>query len=135
MTLDVEVIGNEPPLVGSVCQALLCEGFEFKGKFESPSNVVYVRVTNNWHRLVIDAGVVFWRAQNEEPKPWAVPEKGYAYPHRNLGEEFHLVGELISSVHVSRHIDVVEVTLHFLNGKRFTLVNSNDISTFTVTQD
>jgi len=133
MTEDVEVMGNEPPLVGAICQALLCERFEYLGHLESPSNVVYICVTSTWHRLVIDGGVVFWRVQNNEPKPWATPKENCAYPHRNLGKEFHLAGEIISAVKVSRLNQVVEVALRFSNGKCFTLRNYDDTSTFTVT--
>lgn len=132
MPADVEVIGTEPELQGLCCEELICEGFVADGKLEADANVVFIRAGGFWHRLVIDAGVVFWRKQEQEPTPWVVPEKDWFYPHRNVAEEFGLSGQEIDSIRIGRQNDAVEVLVCFRNGKSFALKNANDASSFAV---
>ena len=128
--MQPETHGSAPEAGGQPLEGLVCESFEFNGRVESPANVVYVKLSGVWHRLSIDAGVVFWRVESSPPSPWAVPAEGWNYPHRDVGAEFELVGLSVSATQASQSQGRAMVELAFANGKRFIVSNENDASSF-----
>lgn len=129
---SVETHGIQPNLAGLVCEGLICEGYEFNGETVSGANVLYLATGNIWYRLVIDAGVVFWRTQEHMPQPWGVPNEGLRYPHEDVGLKFNLRGQRILAVTSSTKDRRVIVRFMLEDGRAFALENENDLSTFSV---
>jgi len=133
MSEQAVIHGAEPNLSGEICKALICEGYVFQGELVSEAIKVFLQVDTVWHCFLIDAGVVFWRTQEETPRPWAVPEEQWDYPHRNVGAEFGLNGHRILSTATKRSGARVTIELLFDSGARFRLEDENDSTSFSVT--
>ena len=132
MLTAAEVHGTVPQLQGERCEALICEQYCFHDRLESSANVVFLRVGATWHRLAVDHPAIFWRPQSETPQPWSVPEKGWSYPHVNVGELAALQGRVIEEV-TMQSTDVETTVEIALQGDRiFRLVGTRSSSRYEV---
>ena len=107
---------TKPELAGKRCQALICEQFVDHGKVLSTAAVVYLRAGDVWHRLSIDHPDIFWRSVVESPKPWAVRENGWSYPHQNIANEAGLNGLAITDVLEQSDSSATRVIFKFAGG-------------------
>jgi hypothetical protein len=121
-----EIVGEPPDLAGLVCQGLIAEGFVCEGEIVTDTNVLYLQFADRWHRMVIDSGVIFWRPQNTPPKPWAVEEEGWVYPHFDLGVAAGLVGQRLT--HYKMEADTVRCSIcfEFAHGPMLLVEGVND---------
>ena len=117
---------------GCVCQHLICEGYVCGSDPVTDANVVFICVADEWCRFSIDCGVVFWRQQQDAPAPWSVPEEQWTYPHRNVGREFRLEGNVLVGVEIGRNQGQTHIALQFVDGRTFRLIESHDRSRFAV---
>lgn len=128
----VEIVGHPPELAGLLCDALICEGYFYKGELIANANVVYLCFEDTWHKLVIDCGVIFWRQQVKLPKPWAVENEGFEYPHVDVGADAGVIGHRLESYEMATSTNGGHVTFLFDQGRIITIDNENDHSTFRI---
>ena len=129
---DIPVIGKFPALSGRSIEAVVVESFVCAGELVASANVVYIQSAGHWHRLVLDAGTVHWREEEECPKPWSVPENQWVYPHLSLGEELGLSGACVSRTNVYREGSGICVEIALSNGRVLVVSNDHDSSSYRV---
>ena len=51
-----------PDIAGLVCEELLVQAHYYRGRLADDAQIVFLRpTTGGWHRIFIEAGVVFWQ--------------------------------------------------------------------------
>ena len=93
-----EVRGEVPPVVGEICEELICQQLWSDGALEDPGNVIFLRVRGRWFRLYFDFGEIVWNPGAAAPQPWAVPELGVEYPLFDVAARFELKGLRVASI-------------------------------------
>jgi len=128
----MEVVGCPPELAGLQCEALICEAFVYKGELGATANVVHLCFAGVWHRLVIDCGVIFWRQSMEAPKPWAIDDLGFQYPHADVGKMADVVGCRLRDYRMESTPSGVAITFSFESGQAIIIDNADDQTTFRI---
>ena len=108
-----------PDLTGARCAALLVQEFWYAGKRVSPANVLFLAIQGGaWHRIAVDAGVVFWRVEAAPslPTPEMDSEQYGQHPLVDIGVQNDLVGRQIQGVWATEHLDADEVLIQFRGG-------------------
>ncbi len=123
------IFGSPSPLLGAALQDLIAESFVDHGTVVSTANVVYLKTNDSWFKLALDAGTVHWRAMDQDPEPWAVPEMGWEYPHSAVGRNHALLGQVITDVRTTTSDMEAKVEFVFAGGVRLVLVNRDDLTT------
>lgn len=100
-------------LVGFACQNLIavCEGDD------DNYIIFYLKLADCWHRFFLDAGLLFWRSDNE---PDADDDLGDDGRYVDLGNAYGIVGASVESIVFQN--DLLE--MKFSNGARL-LFESN----------
>lgn len=131
MDEELEINGDWPVLEGGTLEELLCSEMWYKGKIEELANVIYLKVTGNWHRLYFDYGIIFWRKDKEGPKEFAMPEYESHFKIVDVGRKYSLVNNLIESVegHVLPNHGS-EITIKMANEKVITFSSIDDNTTY-----
>lgn len=129
---STENVGHPPELAGLLCDAFICEGFANQDKLIANANVVHMRFAGTWHKLVIDCGVIIWRQPPEPPKPWAVEERGWQYPHADIGGMAGVIGHRLAHYRMETTPSGAKVTFSFGNGRTIVIDNEDDQSTFRI---
>ena len=75
---DLNVVGDPAPLLGQVCEQLICTVFVEDGRIIDEANEVLIRTTGGWTQLCFDCGLVFWRADRQAPEPYEAEDEGEA---------------------------------------------------------
>ena len=65
----LEIDGIPPKLTGQLCEELFCQQYWYQGKLAQEVDALFLKVNGHWHQLYFDAGIVFWRLQQEAPVP------------------------------------------------------------------
>ena len=128
----MEIMGHPPELTSLLCQGFICEGFAYQDKPVANANVVHLRFADTWHKLVIDCGVVIWRQSSKAPEPWSIEEKGWRYPHVNVGEMAGVIGHHLEHYRTESTSSGAMVTFCFDNGRTIIINNEDDRSTFAI---
>lgn len=85
-----------PDVEGQVCEALLLQAHYYRGQLVSGSNVLFLRLQGDvWHRVFIDAGVVFWQTVDGLDSP---DQDRHHYTLTDLGAAHGLVGKPLIGV-------------------------------------
>lgn len=129
---NMEIIGHPPDLAGLLCEAFICQSFVCKGEVVSNANVTYLRFAGEWHRLIIDCGVIFWRRQTETPQPWSIESEGFDYPHIDVGKVAGVIGQGLKDYRMTAHSGRTLIAFTFENGRSIFIENENDQSTFRI---
>ena len=59
-----------PEVTGQVCHALLLQAHYYRGQLVNEANVLFLRLAEGpWHRIFIEAGVVFWQMVDSLDSP------------------------------------------------------------------
>jgi hypothetical protein len=110
----LEIDGIPPRLTDQLCEELLCQQYWYQGKLAQEVDALFLKVNGRWHQLYFDAGIVFWRIQEEAPVPAeeqvAAP---FAYPLINLGEKFGIKDGIITECITEPLVEGARVTLAF----------------------
>ena len=126
------MIGEAPDLNGQVCESLLAEEYWYEGELSSPANVVWIRISNAWHRLAIDNGVIFWRRSADSPKEYTMPELNAEVRIADIGKALRLTGELMVGYNARRISGGSEIEFGFGTGKRLLFRNVDDQTDYFV---
>ena len=131
-SIALDVFGQPPSLEGAVCSGLIIQSFVADGVVVSSANVTYLKVGEVWHRLALDAGTIHWRRQLAEPETWDVKERGWSYPHTNLGVKEELLGDTITELLSSGDSSGCRVEFRFRSGRRLVLEEQQDVVRYSV---
>jgi hypothetical protein len=132
MEFRLEIIGQPPDLAGLKCEALICEGFVFKGRTVTNANVVHLCFAGVWHKLILDCGVIIWRRSEKAPERWAIPEEGWDYPHIDVGKAANVVGHHLEKYDMRATTSGCQVTFLFDNGPNVTIDDAQDQSGYQI---
>jgi hypothetical protein len=91
----LEINGIPPRLTNQLCKELLCQQYWYHGKLAQEVDALYFKVNERWHQLYFDAGMVFWRIQQEAPIEQQAGTT-FAYPLINIGEKFGIKNCIIA---------------------------------------
>ena len=127
----VEVVGHAPELAGCRCDAFICEGFVYKGELVANANVVHLCFGGEWHRLIVDCGVIIWRRSDGHPSLESAFDD-FEYPHFDVGVIAGIVGHRLENYWMEADTIRGRVEFLFDNGSRITIVNENDKSSFEI---
>jgi hypothetical protein len=117
------VDGTPPALAGHVCEAFVCQQFLVDGRLEDGANVIFLKFGGVWSRLYFD-GMIFWRLCEKPPHPFEVPEKGWRYPHVDVGANADVIGRKLIRYEMSD--EPMRVSFEFEGGKRIFVESRND---------
>jgi hypothetical protein len=94
------VFREAPPEVGGeVCAALLVQAHYYRGELVSDANVLFLRLAaGGWHRIFIQAGVVFWQTVDGLDSP---DQDRHHYTLSDLASAHGLAGTRLLGVEVA----------------------------------
>jgi len=85
-----------PEVTGAVCDALLVQAHYYRGQLVNEANVLFLRLAGGpWHRIFIEAGVVFWQTVDALDSP---DQDRHHYTLTDLGAVLGLVGQRLVDV-------------------------------------
>ena len=85
-----------PDVTGAVCDALLVQAHYYRGQLVNEANVLFLRLAEGpWHRIFIEAGVVFWQTVDALDSP---DQDRHHYTLTDLGAIHRLVGRRLVDV-------------------------------------
>ena len=85
-----------PEVTGQVCHALLVQAHYYRGQLVNEANVLFLRLAAGpWHRIFIEAGVVFWQRVDSLDSP---DQDRHHYTMTDLGAIHGLVGRRLVDV-------------------------------------
>lgn len=85
-----------PAVEGQVCEALFVQAYYYRGRLVSDTNVLFLRLQGGvWHRVFIDAGVVFWQTVEGLDSP---DQDRHHYTLTDLADAHGLVGKPLIGV-------------------------------------
>ena len=85
-----------PEVTGAVCDALLVQAHYYRGQLVDEANVLFLRLAGGpWHRIFIEAGVVFWQTVDALDSP---DQDRHHYTMTDLGAVHGLVGKRLVDV-------------------------------------
>ena len=123
----LETDGRTPKLTNQLCEELLCQQYWQQGKQVQEVDALLIKVNGRWHELYFDAGIVFWRLQQEAPVP--VPQQSgdpFSYPLIDLGEKYGLKDSFIRDVMTDPLVDGARVTLIFADKGELLITHSEN---------
>jgi len=123
----LKIDGIPPRLTEQLCEELICQQYWHQGKLVQEVDILYLKVNGRWHQLYFDAGMVFWRLQQEAPVEQQAGET-FAYPLINIGEKFAIQKDIITDCITETLGEGARVTLVF-EDKGSLLITYNDNST------
>ncbi len=126
---EPDFIGTPPSLAGHRCTGLVVREFWYQGQLSAPACVVWLRADDDWHRLCIDCGVVFWRRGAPDSIP-DDPHTGYSYPLVDLGKSRGLEGLRIAGCTTVRDGGEVRVSFAFENGESLNVIHHDDVTRY-----
>ena len=121
--------GIAESLIGHPCEALILEQYWYEANLTAPANVCWLGFCGSWYRLYLDAGSVHWTTSGDGPKSYDMPELDAEVTLMDLGNDFDLVRDVLTSYAVGIVDHGVEVSLGFESGKFVTLRNAADDTT------
>ena len=85
-----------PEVTGRVCRALLLQAHYYRGQLVNEANALFLRLAEGpWHRIFIEAGVVFWQMVDSLDSP---DQDRHHYTMTDLGAVHGLVGRRLVDV-------------------------------------
>ena len=126
----LEIDGLPPRLINQLCEELICQQYWYQGKLAQEVDTLFLKVNERWHQLYFDAGIVFWRIQQEAPVP-VEQQAGspFAYPLINIGEQFAIKDCVITDCITEPLVEGARVTLVF-EGKVTLFITHSDNRTW-----
>ena len=129
----LEIDGRPPRLTNQLCEEVFCQQYWAHGKLAQEVDCLLIRVNGRWHQLYFDAGIVFWRIQQEAPaQVEPQPESPLAYPLINIGKQYSLEGSFIADCITEPLVAGARVTLVFEDKGSLLLTHSENTTRLLV---
>lgn len=127
MNEDASIVGEWPNLIGGVVQEIIAQEFWCDGILEDEANVLYLKVSDKWHRLYFDYEIIFWKTgPNGIDDPSADRGKEFGNPLRDLVQELDLSGQKITKCERLILPNGIAVNFQFSNGVTTVISSIND---------
>ena len=125
-------IGIRPELMGRRCNGFLLNQMFEDGRLLFPADIIYVRVDDEWHRLVLDASLIMWEPHPGDPQPGEAMSDEFEFRLHNLAKEGGFLGLNFSgfSKDFAGHVSRVEFC--FADGRRIVFEGSGDRTHYTI---
>lgn len=112
----LEIDGIPPKLSNQVCEALICQQYWYQGKLEQEVDALFIKVKEHWHCLYFDAGIVFWRIQEEPPvSVESQPTDPFFYPLIDMSEKYDIQNFIIKDYVTEPILEGAQVSIEFEN--------------------
>jgi hypothetical protein len=119
-----------PDVAGAVCEALLVQAHYYRGQLVNEANALFLRFGDRrWHRVFIQAGVVFWQVVDTLDSP---DQDRHHYTLTDLGAAHGCAGKRLRAVRTADLPDGGEVRLVFDDGPTVVLHDAGDRSRVVV---
>jgi hypothetical protein len=130
-TPGIDIDGVEPAIVGDTLQALLVLSYTYKGELVEPANAVFLRFSNQWHRLYFDDGIICWRRDAQGPRRFEAPEINAVYDVVDIAGQYHLKGHPLAqlSYQVRPNGDSA-IHMRFAHGPALTFESISDVASY-----
>lgn len=124
-----------PELAGQICLQFLSQEYWCGGDRVSPANALLLHLQDGgWHRFFIDAGVVFWRSQSDQPLlPPSVGD--HMYTLADLGERHRITGHTLLAVRATDLPGGGEIRLEFSDAPSVILRDQQDKTELEISTD
>lgn len=118
MTLDPPYYlnGDEPRIVGTICEAFYLMQHQIDGQIADPANVAYFKFPCGWVRLCFDGNTIFWR-ESEQPLEPVNDSPSSMLVLVSLCEMDGVIGSNLQSVEYWGTLNEVGARLCFASGK------------------
>jgi len=127
----VDINGDQPDIIGQVCEALVAIEYSHAGVVVEPANVIFLRFASRWHRLYFDFGIVFWRSSDDGPATFEAEELDASFRAEDIGTRFGLVGRRLEAVRYDTLDDGSRVTLRFDDSRQIRFDCRSDVTTYS----
>lgn len=108
-----------PSVAGERCAALLLQAHYYRGQLVNESNALFLQLADGaWHRIFIEAGVVFWHTVDALDSP---DGDRHHYTLMDLGAAHGLVGRRLVGVSTVELPHGGELRLDFEGGLRVSM--------------
>jgi tetratricopeptide (TPR) repeat protein len=88
--------GSLPDVAGQTCEALLVQSHYYRGQLVDDANVLFLQLARGrWHRIFIEAGVVFWQTVDGLDSP---DQDRHHYTLADLGARHGVTGQRLVGV-------------------------------------
>jgi hypothetical protein len=88
-----------PDVAGELCEALLLQSHYYRGQLVNEANVLFLRLApSGWHRIFIDAGLVFWQTVDGLDSP---DQDRHHYTLTDLGAHHGVAGKRVAGVTIA----------------------------------
>jgi len=115
--------GDEPPIIGDICQSLYLMQYQEGSQITDQANVVYFQFSGKWYRLYFEGSTIFWR-ETEKPEEPINSNLESALALINLNECTDYVGKIINNISYSRNATEISAELAFEQGKSIKLLHN-----------
>ena len=123
----LEIDGIPPKLSNQVCEALICQQYWYQGKLEQEVDALFIKVKEHWHRLYFDAGIVFWRIQEEPPESVeSQPTDPFVYPLIDMSEKYDIKNCIITDYATEPILEGAQVSIVFENKGSLIITHSEN---------
>ena len=108
-----------PSVAGERCAALLLQAHYYRGQLVNESNALFLQLADGaWHRIFIEAGVVFWHTVDALDSP---DGDRHHYTLTDLGAAHGLAGRRLVGVATAKLPHGGELRLDFEGGHRVSM--------------
>jgi hypothetical protein len=106
-----------PNVAGERCEALLLQAHYYRGQLVNEANALFLRLagSDRWHRIFIEAEVVFWHTVDGLDSP---DGDRHHYTVTDLGAAHGLVGKPLTALTTADLPSGGELRLHFAGDVR-----------------
>jgi hypothetical protein len=88
-----------PEIAGQRCEALIGQQYWYRGELTGDPDVLFLKLTDDsWHKVFIDAGVLFWKLVDGPDPPAEDVDYGFKWTLTDVGGSRGLVGKVLRSI-------------------------------------
>jgi len=127
--------GEEPPIVGEMCEGFYLQQYQEQQRVTDPANVSYLKFNGKWVRLYFEASTIFW-GESDQPGEPVNSGVDSTLVLVNLCEMSSVVGARLEAISCNGNKHHVEVAMSFSSGHILTFRHSgeSDATTFDCQQ-
>ena len=109
-----------------ILQEIFARAYIYRNRVQETLCQIYLRINSIWYSIVIDAGDVFGRKENEPPVSFEEGNGEFAYPVFKTKEMKLLENQKIKNIEMKRSGGIVLIVISFNNGVNATIQEDND---------
>jgi hypothetical protein len=127
----VDINGDQPAIIGQICEALVAIEYSHEGTVVEPANVIFLRFAARWYRLYFDFGIVFWRPSDEGPEVFVADELDASFLPQDVGADLGVTGRRLAAINYDALDDGSRVVFQFDDGRQVKFECRADVTTYS----